>query len=294
MAYLILSDFKKLIQTDNLSAIIGNDYSVLDQVQSAAQTEVISYLIQKYDVSREFTDTVPFSRATTYKANNRIYLDAAAYSSATVYAANALCLWSGNVYISIAGNAAHAFNASEWTLIGTQYQIFYVSLPYPEFNYETIYKVGDQVWWKDKTYTCKAATVVLSHETQLQYGNTANLPQGNVAPDDSISGFKNWGTGTAYSVTAGTLPTDTAKWTSGDNRNPQLVNYCIDIALYTVHSRIAPRNIPDLRVKRYDDAIKWLKNAAQGQTITANLPLIQPKSGARIRWGSDIKKINQY
>lgn len=295
MAYLILSDFKKLIQTDNLSAIIGADFTILDQVKSAAQTEVVSYLTQKYDTSREFTDTVPFNRATTYKGNNRVYLDADTYNATSLYALNALTLYSGNVYIcSTAITVAEVFTPAHWTLIGTQYSMFYVTLPKPEFNYNDVYSVGDQVWWKDKVYTCAIATILLSHGTQLQYGEYANLPQTNVAPDDSINGIKYWGNGTAYSVTAGTLPTDTTKWTAGDNRNSQLVNHCIDIALYTVHSRIAPRNIPELRVKRYDDTIKWLKNAAQGNTITANLPLIQPKQGGRIRWGSEIKKLNQF
>jgi len=294
MAYLILSDFKKLIQTDNLAAIIGSDYTILDQVKIAAVVELTSYLIQKYDCSKEFTDTVPWTRATAYKANNRVYLDATAYSASAVYVTNDLCLQAGNVYISIAGNVAHAFNAGEWTLIGPQYSMFYVTLPEPEFNSAAIYAAGDEVFWKDKVYTCVLPTVVPTHAGQLQAGSYQNLPPLNVFPDDTLSGLQYWGTGVAYSVAAGTLPTDTAKWTAGDNRNQQLVNYCIDVALYTVHSRIAPRNIPELRVKRYDDVIKWLTNVAQGKTVTAALPLIQPMQGRRIRWGGEIKRQNNY
>ena len=294
MAYLISADFKKLIQTDNLSAIIGNDTTVLDQVKLAAVTELTSYLTQKYDCSKEFTDTVPWIRATAYKGNNRVYLDATTYSATTVYAANDLCLQAGNVYISIAGNAAHAFNAGEWTLLGPQYSMFYVTLPKPEFDYNSVYVIGDQVWWKDKTYTCVIATTLPSHSGQLQAGSYNNLPAKNIFPDDSVNGVKYWGAGVSYSVAAGTLPTDTTKFTAGDNRNQQLVNYCIDVALYTVHSRIAPRNIPELRVKRYDDVIKWLKDVAQGKHITAALPLLQPDQGMRIRWGGEIKKQNNY
>lgn len=295
MAYLILQDYKKLIQTDNLSAIIGNDYTILTQVASASQTEVISYLIQKYDCSREFTDTVQFSRSTTYKANNRVYLDADAYSAASTYALNALCLQAGNVYIcTIAITVAEAFTIGHWQLLGTQYSIFYVTLPCPEFNYQTIYLAGNQVWYKDKIYTCIIPSVVYGHEASLQVGAYEAIPNSNIFPDDPVYGVQYWGAGTAYNITAGTLPTDTTKWTAGDNRNPQLVNYCIDVALYTVHSRIAPRNIPELRVKRYDDTIKWLKDAAQGKFITANLPVIQPRSGNRIRFGGNVKNRNIY
>ena len=293
MSYLILPDFKKLIQTDNLAAIIGSDYTILDQMKLAAQTEVTSYLTQKYDCSREFTDTLLWDRATSYKGGQRVYLDATAYSAAATYTLNALTLYAGNVYIcTTAISVGEAFNVAKWYLIGSQYAMFYVTLPYPEFNYNTLYSVGTLAWWKDKTYTARIATLVYSHETQLQINSPVTTQ--NYAPDDTINGLKYWGTGTSYSLYTGTLPTDTTKWTAGDNRNQQLVNYCIDVALYTVHSRIAPRNIPDLRVKRYDDVIKWLKNAAQGNTITANLPLIQPSQGMRIRWGGDVRRQNNY
>lgn len=292
MAYIIQPDYKKLIQTDNLSAIIGADYSLLDQVNSAAQTEVTSYLTQKYDCSREFTDTLLWDRATAYKAGQRVYLDATAYNAGATYALNNLTLQAGNVYIcTTAITSAEVFTIGHWQLIGAQYAMFYVTLPYPEFNYSSLYAVGTQVWWKDKTYTALLATLVYTHETQLQI-NSHNTTQ-NFAPDDVVDGAKYWGTGTAYALTAGTLPT-AAGWTAGDNRNQQLVNYCIDVSLYTVHSRIAPRNIPELRVKRYDDVIKWLKNVAQGKEITAALPLIQPSQGMRIRWGGDVKRVNNY
>jgi hypothetical protein len=81
-------------------------------------------------------------------------------------------------------------------------------------------------------------------------------------------------------------------WVKGDNRNQQMVNYLIDIILYHLHSRIAPRNIPELRVKRYDDAIAWLKQCAKGEFITGGLPLLQPRQGMRIRHGGSLQKQN--
>lgn len=294
MSYLILSDFKKLIQTDNLSAIIGSDFSILDQIKQAAQTEVTSYLTQKYDCSREFADTLIWIFGTAYKANQRVYLDAPAYSAASTYALNTLTLQNSNVYIcSTAITIPEAFTIGHWTLLGTQYAMFYVTLPQPEFNLNKVYSVGDIVWYKDKVYTALLPTLLLNHSTQLQYGEYNQLPSNNIFPDDSIQGLKYWGTGTSFALTAGTLPTAIG-WTVGDNRNAQLVNYCIDVALYTAHSRIAPRNIPELRVKRYDDVIKWLKSAATGKDITAALPMIQPVQGMRIRWGSEIRKQNNY
>jgi len=82
-------------------------------------------------------------------------------------------------------------------------------------------------------------------------------------------------------------------WTFGDNRDQQLVQYMIDITLYHIHSRISPRNIPDLRVKRYDDAVTWLKMVMEGE-VTSSIPVLQPPQGKRIRWGGNVKNVNSY
>lgn len=295
MSYVIQRDFKKLIQTDNLAAIIGSDFTLLEQAIRAAETEVTSYLIQKFDLTREFMDLQPWSPGTAYKALNRVYLDGPAYSGESTYALNDLTLQTGNVYICIHNIASgEVFDPTHWTKLGSQYDMFFVALPNPEFNFTGNYKIGDLVWWKDKGYTCAMATASFGHEFMLQYPSYGTLPPVNVVPDDPVGGLKAWGTGTPYALTPGTLPTDATKWTAGDNRNAQLVNCIIDVTLYTLHSRIAPRNIPELRVKRYDDVIKWLKNAAQGLNITAALPVIQPAQGGRIRFDSQPKKLWNY
>ncbi len=78
---------------------------------------------------------------------------------------------------------------------------------------------------------------------------------------------------------AGDLPTDTDKFTAGDNREPKLKTVVVDIALYNIHSRITPRDIPGIRQIRYDGAgnkdksehaIGWLEKVQKG-TITPDL-----------------------
>lgn len=79
---------------------------------------------------------------------------------------------------------------------------------------------------------------------------------------------------------------------TGTARDPQLLNYIIDIAIYHLHSRIAPRNIPELRTTRYENAIAWLKMCALGE-VTPKLEL-QPTTGRMIQWGSNEKNTNIY
>lgn len=83
---------------------------------------------------------------------------------------------------------------------------------------------------------------------------------------------------------------------TGSNRHPLIIMYMIDIALYHMHARINPRNIPDLRVKRHDDAIEWLKMVQAGK-LTPKLPAVEdgvdgePKSpsiyGSQPQFSSD-------
>jgi hypothetical protein len=72
-----------------------------------------------------------------------------------------------------------------------------------------------------------------------------------------------------------------------------MLSTMIGIVLFYAHQSIAPRNVPDRIVNAYTKAITDLTAAARGE-ITLRLPLIQPKSGSRIRYGGQTKSINNY
>lgn len=293
MAYLIPKDYNVNIQDVNLQQIISADETIRTRAQMSGEAEAVSYLRQKYDISREFQDLLPFVFNKTYAVFNRFYLDAVAYLAANTYNENDLTLNGGSVYICISGvPVTGTFNPADWLLLGKQYDLFYCQPPHPEFTYANVYNIGDDVYWNGKTYTCRVQTALLSHDTAIQYRTIQNVPLNNVAPDDPQNGVQYWGAGVAYSVT-GVLPTDETYYTKADSRDQQMVLYLIDIVLYHLHTRIAPRNIPELRVKRYDDAIEWLRMCAEGK-VTPNLPLIQPMQGNRIRFGGNIRNINSY
>ena len=67
--------------------------------------------------------------------------------------------------------------------------------------------------------------------------------------------------------------TDTDQWQATDPRNKAMLLAVCNIALYLMHSNLAPRNIPDLMVKNFDDAMSYLK-AIQKESIVPNLPLL--------------------
>lgn len=275
--YTRAKDYELYCDAQTLTQIVNADLSLKRLCEYSAEDQIRSYLVQRYDFSKpygEFTDTDVWSYTTIYKANNRVYLDASAYSASATYALHALTLQSGSVYIcSTAITIAEAFTPAHWTLLGAQYDLFYITPPATPWDFQKTYNPGDQIYYKDKTYT-------------------AAIQSKNIAPDSQY-GVNYWGTGTSYSVVAGTLPTDTTKWTAGDNRNNYLLQIYINIVVYNMFMKIAPRNIQQTRTDQYKMAIDWLEKAGSG-TVTAELPLLVPEQGSSIRWGSIPKTENIY
>lgn len=79
---------------------------------------------------------------------------------------------------------------------------------------------------------------------------------------------------------------------TGADRDPQLLNYIIDICLYHLHTRLTPRNIPEIRQTRYDNAVSWLKMCAYGD-VTPKLEL-NPIGSRMILHGSQDRNVNYY
>ncbi len=297
MPYLRYRDYIKTIQDASLLQIIASDDTIRLDAEVAAEAEVKGYLTQKYDCTKEFTETNVWDIETVYLGQDLVYLDATAYNAVTAYNPDELMLFTdGKVYkcitLTVAGENPTTASA-KWEEIGVRYKLFYVTLPAEEFNYKKYYLKDAEVFYKDKVYTALIATPAIDHQTALQYGRITSVPAPNIFPDDPIDGATYWGAGVAFEVPAGTLPTDDDFWTAGDNRSAMIVQKTMDVCLYHLHSRIAPRNIPQLRMDRYASATAYLQAIAEG-LITADIPLLQPKTNGMIRFGSDVRRINDY
>jgi len=276
-----LQDYDRAIQSDNLDQVVGANYTLLLDVEQAAQLTMIGHLKQRYQTNRIFQNLSTFSLSATYKGTNLVEYTESTFSASTVYTTGQRVVYNSNIYSSIAGSVAHAFNAAEWTLVCADKLLYYVTLPNNEYSIDNTYAIGDVVWYNDYTYTC------------LQ-------PNTGILPTNSSY----WLAGTQYTIT-NTYPTDATKWTLGDNRNQEIVQNLLDITLYNLHCRINPRNVPDLRKERYDGnepqqrggAIGWLKHVSKGD-VYLDCPVVLPEQGNSINWGNangnSIAPINYY
>jgi Protein of unknown function (DUF1320) len=337
--YLRAHDYERFIQTENFGQILSNNDSLRILTEGLAQEQCNSYLVDKYLTTAEFTDTNPFLITDTYSGLSRVDLSGySEYDDTVSYLATnkTIVIHDESVYI-ILSDTTGTFNPSDWVMIGSFYDLFYVKTPYKPFNFYDYYNIGDKVYYKGKVYLAKKTSFTADHQTDLNSITYNNVPPENIFPGDPKQGVTYWGVGVDYSfsgILPSALPTDYSDWTAGsysigeivnyngiivqslinsndkepltditswqpiywtkgDNRSQQLVAMMIDISLYHLHSRIAPQNIPELRVKRYDAAIEWLDKAVRGVVIP-NLPARQPIQGNIIRWGSKTKLNNTY
>lgn len=75
----------------------------------------------------------------------------------------------------------------------------------------------------------------------------------------------------------GRYDTQTIFSLSDDDRDHFIVMITIDLMLYHLWSKKAPRRMPEIRSQRYQDAIDWLSKVAQGK-ITAQLPQLSSQA----------------
>lgn len=280
MRFLVQKDYERLITVDDLNQVFDNgsdtNYTVQQRIKDTepvAQEEISGYLKQRYDLAQIFTDTPVFYIATTYYGKNRVQYHEPDWSSATTYAANDRVNYQGSIYFSIAGSNTNHLptDATKWTFVCLDYQLFYALLPQPEYDYTTTYDAGQQVWFQNGVYTSKV--------------------DGNYYPPTNS---QTWTFNSSYSFT-GALPTDGTKWIMGDNRNALLVQKMVDIVLYHALSTITTKFQPENRILRYmgdgkkpdNSALAWLTKLSTGE-LSANLPELPPSTEElSLRWGNN-------
>lgn len=261
--FLRKEDYYPIITQDNLNVVINSNDAILRKTELRSQREITSYLSHRFDTELIFAPLRDWNSAAVYKWGDRIYLTADAFSASVAYTINQRVVYQGDVYFSIAGSVAHAFNPAEWTLIA----------PEGFYYMDTVEWDADTSWTTDKT-------VKVVGLTQRKYYKALSNNTGVTPGTPEAAGI--W---QSIENQSGELLNNTEYWQSGDDRPEDIVGVYVDIVLYHIHSQINPRNIPELRMNRRDEGIAWLKMINEGK-ITPGLPLIVPEQGNNVRYGN--------
>lgn len=241
MPFLLKKDYYILIDEEDLDVVSYSSdnsvtaESVIEETEQNVIQEVGSYLNNRYDVSKIFTNVLEWLRGETYQLGQLIYLacDTLAVHNTAYPNKSLITRPNGEVWLVIASdpvtyNENEGFNSDYYALVG-QNNSYYTAL---------------------------------------------------------------------VNTNVGDYPANPVKFSTGDTRNALIKRHVINIVLYELHSRINPRNIPEFRIQRRDDSIKWL-TAVQNPRNNVNADFLPMRDfgaqrGNDISWGSNPKITHRY
>lgn len=294
MGYIRLKDYDQTIQAEGLKQINGDNDAVRLACEASAIDEMKSYLTPKFNIDIEFRSIELWNPSLTYNAYDRIHIEYDAWNIATAYVVGDKATYQDKAYNCTIANTGQApTTLTGWALIGDKYDLYYAHVPFPPYLTNTQYYEGDQVFWKNKTYTASKDSI-------------------NVYPDSTTqTGY--WADNGDYEVPASTLLSNTTYWTLGDNRSLRMLECALDITLFKIHKRIAPRNIPEHRYIAYMgkdqdklvynntkvvypiySALGWLQSCASGEDVNVSVVEVEPKQGHAIKSSQSPKNLNNY
>jgi len=331
MSFLIKSDFNTFITTADLNVITNSTDEIIISAEKSSISEISSYMRQRYNVDKIFSDTLTYSDTTTYRIGDRIIWTPTAFVGGTgsTYELGDIVSYSSTtgdyIYQSLVTG-----NTDNYPLTGTSFwsniadnNARYTAIketignkPIPAFssttnsyinNYNLIegWNRTDDLYFKRlnteayiKIYTDSAYTES-NHIGTFNYNPEAmEFPyKQSIYPGRStekrLGGYINIINFIPENTTWSTIQEN--YFYAGDDRDEQMKMIVVDICLYNLHSRIQPRNIPTFRIERRDDAIATLKMVSKG-TIMLDLPTYQRDSelGQNIVFGSEPKLYNFY
>jgi hypothetical protein len=180
-----------------------------------------------------------------------------------------------------------------------RYDVSKVFFPVLEYLNGETFKAGDFIYLNAPKYDVLSAYLVGALIVKLD-GFVYRCSTAGAGPEadfEVIGKAGNYYTA-IIDTNAGDLFSDSTKFETGEKRNALIKRYVIDITLYELHSRINPRNIPEFRIQRRDDAIKWLGMVQNPRNnVDADfLPKrdLGPQKGNDISWSSKKKLSHDY
>lgn len=185
--------------------------------------------------------------------------------------------------------------------ISDRYDVGAIFFPVLPYTYENTFQIGNNVVLTADDFVFGKAYVVgnLVNDpaTGLVYRSILN---GTNQPLNNATYWTPYGANKSVYECIATAtnkrPNETAFFTLKASRNALVIRLMVDLVIYDLHSRLSPRNIPEHRIQRRDDVIKYLKDVANPRSnVNPDFPLKQQDtdSGVDITFGTTIN-LNTY
>jgi len=328
--YLRVKDYLPHISDSDRDVLTDSTDSILDDIELAVKEEISAYIRHRYDVDQIFKVINTFNITTQYHAGDLVEWSETAYNAETTYDTDDRCSYSDNIYECKENGITGVWTSSKWTLLAENESLHYClvaslgnipsdTITYTANNYTgnhksitgwdratyTLYFLKDdnrvEIYFNESARTArtsmvgffdydkKAIDLPITIEIQPGYG-TNNYLGGYI----DIIGFID--DDTTWSVVA------TNCWQAGDNRNPAIIQFMIDMVLYHLCARGQYMTMTDMRKERYDGndprqiggAVGFLKQVSKGNVTLDVKRHNDNEQGQRFIYGSSRKQSNDY
>lgn len=269
------SDYLSIINFDDLDQLTEGDMNNLYVSEKKAIDRMRTKLVQRYDCDYELRVMTEYSASTNYKTGQRV-LQAL---PETIFYIKTFSVWkiktqyyTGDIVTDSDGYVFTALQDSiDVATTSTSYWDQLVNIPPTNAPTSTL--------WSSVT-----AYVVGNHVHDAEGNIYISIQNGTNKP---VTDVLYW--------TPVTVTVNSTYWAEGDNRYSLFIELAMDMALYLLHARINPRNIPDLRIERNKEALDQLDRWASG-TDNAEVKELdaEAKEGYSITWQSATDKMNNY
>lgn len=306
--FLNTNDYKSIVTEEALRQLIRDDETRIYEAEEAAESTIVEYLTQKYEVEKTLAvgkNLLPYNTQITYPAGAHFYYNGQihhalrlingtkrpcaspyweelldfdydkkmpeikAYSQALTYSPNDLVSFSGRVYKCI------EYNGQEFKDIRIPGVTAWQQVGVNEWESGTYYDEWDVVSYEDVFYTLLTTEGI--NWTKNPYDSDC---WGQIGEYDETNAYEI--SETDYAVYDGNVyyplmnvNADALELNYNialhDPRNSSLKRHMLHLAVYELHKLISPNNISSSRITDYEMSIEWLRDAAK-QRLDPTIP----------------------
>lgn len=292
------NDYLGIITEDALKQLIRNNEERMSQAEEAAESSIVEYLTDNYEVEKELAkgkNLVEYTPTITYPVGAHFYYEGKIYeamrSIAGVKRPSDIEYWVELVNYDEAKmeRATPYFQLRNWQPgdIVTYANAYYECIEPNGYDFGDIRIPGSNGWQEVEGITTWVPNLDYVEWDVVRYEDKYYALLTNDGIDLTVNPYDsdNWGLigdydpdykyefkDTEYTVYNNKVYAPTMKVVAdelkegynirkNDPRNPNIKKHLIRLAIYELHKLISPNNISSARITDYETSIAWLKDA---------------------------------
>ncbi|CAB4128293.1 hypothetical protein UFOVP105_30 [uncultured Caudovirales phage] len=185
--------------------------------------------------------------------------------------------------------------------ISDRYDVNFIFYNVLAYSYENTFQIGNKIVLYAEEFIFGKTYLVGNLVNDPATGNVyRSILNGTSQPLTNATYWTLYGVNKSIyeciAIATNKRPNETAFFILKTSRNALVIRLMVDLVIYDLHSRLSPRNIPEHRIARRDDVIKYLKDIANPRSnVNPDFPLKtqEENQGVDISFGTTTN-LNTY